>query len=182
MIARQDMENHIARECPEGMILCANIPCSWHLHRKFLEAHLKECEYRTRKCKYNTIDCRYEGRNGDVSKHEETEHEAHLRLAMTEIVSLRSKVQPNGGEFQALSRHEQRKMLFGPPRPVDPSSHARFLGVNSRVDQSPQKYFSVEDDTDSDHESESRPVKVDTETDIFARELQRIAAEDIFER
>ncbi len=77
--------------CPKMIIECSNAPhCKTTFPRETKHTHLSTCQYQEVACKYSEFGCKKMPFRKDLQEHENDDN-AHLRIAMTTVLSLKKQ-------------------------------------------------------------------------------------------
>ncbi len=78
-------------DCPKMIIECSNAPhCKTAFPQETKDAHLSTCQYQEVACKYSEFGCKKMPFRKDLQEHENDDN-AHLRIAMTTMLTLKKQ-------------------------------------------------------------------------------------------
>ncbi len=91
----EDITGTHTKICPKMIIECSNAPhCKTTFPRETKHTHLSTCQYQEVACKYSEFGCKIMPLRKDRQEHE-NDDKAHLRIAMTTVLSLKKQCMLN---------------------------------------------------------------------------------------
>ncbi|XP_064398220.1 TNF receptor-associated factor 5-like [Halichondria panicea] len=106
----QDITGKHIKICPKMIIECSNAPhCKTKFPRETKHTHLSTCQYQEVACKYSEFGCETIPFRKDLQNHENDDN-AHLRIAMTTVLSLRKQCMLNT-QLHCSNRKDQLGLI-----------------------------------------------------------------------
>ena len=87
-------------DCPNLQIDCPNQGCQEKRRRKNMGAHRQKCPKETLSCEYTGLGCEHVCLREDMAKHNESQMQYHLQLAMNELKTVRTLLESRTGAMQ----------------------------------------------------------------------------------
>ena len=104
----EDITGKHTEICPKMIIECSNAPhCKTTFPRETKHTHLSTCQYQEVACKYSEFGCKTMPFRKDLQEHENDDN-AHLRIAMTTVLSLKKQCTLLNTQLQCSNMKDQR--------------------------------------------------------------------------
>ncbi len=103
----EDITGEHTEICPKMIIECSNAPhCKTTFPRETKHTHLSTCQYQEVACKYSELGCKTIPFRKDLHGHE-NDDKAHLRIAMTTVLTLKKQSTLLNTQLQCSSMKDQ---------------------------------------------------------------------------